>query len=343
MKACVIHAAKDVRLETCEETLLGPGEVRLSFAYGGVCGSDIHYAAHGRVGDSVILDPMVLGHEFSATVAEVHPSVTGLLPGQKVAVNPALPCEKCVYCREGRSNLCTDMRFMGSAARRPHQAGGFAERPVVMASQCFALPDTSDLRHVALAEPYAVALHAVALAGDLTGKFVLITGAGVIGQLLAVAARRAGASEIIMADVVPEALDRARALGADRVLNSGDPDAATDFLSKPRVDIAFEASGAPKAFDLCTEALRPGGTLLQVGFLPPAAPLTMAKLLTRELRIMGTYRFVDEFAEAVRQIATEEVDLRPVISADMTLEDPDAVFRTAQDKVNTLKVMVQFG
>ena len=146
-----------------------------------------------------------------------------------------------------------------------------------------------------------------------------------------------------MADVVPEALDRARALGADRVLNSGDPDAATDFLSEPRVDIAFEASGAPKAFDLCTEVLRPGGTLLQVGFLPPAAPLTMAKLLTRELRVMGTYRFVDEFAEAVRQIAAEEVDLRPVISADMTFDDPDAVFRTAQDKVNTLKVMVQFG
>jgi (R,R)-butanediol dehydrogenase/meso-butanediol dehydrogenase/diacetyl reductase/L-idonate 5-dehydrogenase len=285
---------------------------------------------------------MTLGHEFSATVAEVHPEVTGLSPGTKVAVNPALPCGGCAFCREGRTNLCTNMRFMGSAARRPHQHGGFAERPVVAASQCIPLPEDADLRHVAMAEPYAVALHAAALAGDLSGRIVLITGAGVIGQLLAVAARRAGAAEIVMADVVPAALDRSRELGADNVLNSGDPREVTAFLSEPRIDVAFEASGAPKAFDLCIEALRPAGTLLQVGFLPPAAPITMAKLLTRELRILGTYRFVDEFAEAVRQIVDDEVDLRPIISADMTLNDPNAVFRTAQDKVNTLKVMVHF-
>ncbi|WP_306151519.1 L-idonate 5-dehydrogenase [Roseovarius sp. MMSF_3281] len=343
MKACVIHAAEDVRLDARDEAPLGPGEVRLSFAYGGVCGSDIHYAAHGRVGDSVVRDPMILGHEFSATVAETYADVTGLAPGTKVAVNPALPCGACIYCREGRSNLCADMRFMGSAARRPHQAGGFAERPVVMASQCVPLPDAADLRHVALAEPYAVALHAVALAGNISGQVVLITGAGVIGQLLAVAARRAGASEIVMADVVPEALDRAQALGADRVLNSGDSSAVAKFLSETQIHVAFEASGAPQAFNLCTEALRPGGALLQVGFLPAAAPLTMAKLLTRELRVLGTYRFVDEFDEAVRQIVAEEVDLRPVISADMMLDDPGEVFRTAQDKVNTLKVMVHFG
>ncbi|MHA6345924.1 L-idonate 5-dehydrogenase [Roseivivax sp. CAU 1761] len=342
MKACVIHAAGQVRLETVEEPALQAGEVRLAFGHGGVCGSDIHYVAHGRVGDSVVLDPMVLGHEFSGTVIEAHPDVRNLSVGDRVAVNPARACGKCEFCRNGRSNLCTDMCFMGSAARRPHQSGGFAERPVVAAAQCIPVPADTDLRHLALAEPYAVALHAVALAGDMTGQRVLVTGAGVIGQLLAIAARRAGAAEIVMADVVPEALERARQLGADRVINSADATAAADLTDTPACDTALEASGAPAAFDLCIAALRPGGTLLQVGFLPPQAPLTLAKLLTRELRVVGTYRFTDEFAEAVRQIVDGAVDLRPLISADLGLDDPAAVFAAAQDKVRNLKVMVQF-
>lgn len=342
MKACVIHAAGDVRLDDRQERPLDAGEVRLAFAHGGVCGSDIHYVAHGRVGDSVVRDPMVLGHEFSGTVVEAHADVRGLVPGDKVAVNPALPCGRCRYCAAGQSNLCTDMRFLGSAARQPHQHGGFAERPVVAAAQCIPVPAETDLRHLALAEPYAVALHAVALAGDLTGQRVLVTGAGVIGQLLAIAARRAGAAEIVMADVVPAALERARALGAERIIDSSDAGAAESLRSEMACDTAFEASGAPAAANLCIESLRPGGCLAQVGFLPPAAPLTLAKLLTRELRILGTYRFTTEFAEAVRQIVAGEVDLRPLISADLSLDDPQAVFRAAQDKARNLKVMVRF-
>lgn len=342
MRACVIHAAGDVRLDDREERPLAAGEVRLSFAHGGVCGSDIHYVAYGRVGDSVVRDPMVLGHEFSGVVLETHAGVTSLAPGDKVAVNPALPCGECRYCVGGQSNLCTDMRFMGSAARHPHQHGGFAARPVVAAAQCIPVPAETDLRHLALAEPYAVALHAVALVGDLIGQRVLVTGAGVIGQLLAIAARRAGAAEIIMADVVPAALERAQALGADRIVDSSDAEAAEALRAEMACDTAFEASGAPAAANLCIEALRPGGCLAQVGFLPPEAPLTLAKLLTRELRILGTYRFTTEFADAVRQIVAGEVDLRSLISADLALDDPQAVFRAAQDKARNLKVMVTF-
>lgn len=339
MKACVVHAAGDVRVETRDEAPLAPNQVRLSFAFGGICGSDLHYVAHGRVGDSIVCDPMILGHEFSAIVAEVGAEVDGLSPGDKVAVNPALPCGRCQWCLRGKSNHCTDMRFMGSAARRPHQAGGFAERPIVAASQCIAVPQTADLLHLAMAEPYAVALHAVRQAGPLAHQSVLIAGAGLIGHMLAVAARRAGAGRIVMSDVVPTALDRARALGIDEVLNSAD---ARPPEGDPPFGVAFEASGAPQALDVCVQRVRPGGTLVQVGFLPPVAPLSLSKLITRELRLTGSYRFVDEFAEAVRQIVAEEVDLRPLVSATLPLEDAGAVFSAAADKTKSLKTMVRF-
>lgn len=342
MKACVVHAARDVRIDHRDTGAAGAGEVMIGFAWGGICGSDIHYFEHGRVGDSIIRNPMVLGHELSGTVIETGAGVTGLRPGDKVAVNPASPCGTCGFCRSGETNLCTDMQFMGSAARLPHRDGGFSEIVRVKAAQCVKAPADTDLRHLAMAEPFAVALHAVAMAGDVAGSTVLVSGAGVIGQMVAVAARRAGAERIIMTDVSPEACARAARLGADEVVNAADPTSLSALTATPRSDIAFEASGAPQALDLAIEAMKPRGRLVQVGFLPPMAPLHLAKLLTRELTITGTYRFSDEFEAAVQAIAAGEVDLRPMISAELPLDAPEAVFERALDKVRTLKVMVTF-
>ncbi|AML51151.1 L-idonate 5-dehydrogenase [Falsihalocynthiibacter arcticus] len=342
MKVCVIHGAEDVRIEDAPRPTPEAGQILLSFAFGGICGSDIHYFQHGRVGDSVLRAPLVMGHEFSAVVLESGPVVEGFTHGDKVAVTPALPCLKCEYCQRGLTNLCTDMSFMGSAARVPHCNGGFASELVVEARQCIKLPDDADLRHVAMAEPYAVALHAVSMAGDLHGATVLITGAGVIGQMCAIAARAAGAARILMSDIAPAALERAKALGVDEVFDVADGTAMADLSSVPQCDAVFEASGAAPALNVAIAATKPRGTVVQVGFLPPQAPVDLAKLLTREITLVGTYRFIDDFAEAVRQIVSGEVDLRPMISADMSLDDPDAVFARALDKTDTLKVMVHF-
>ncbi|HBB84553.1 MAG TPA: L-idonate 5-dehydrogenase, partial [Sulfitobacter sp.] len=165
MKACVIHGARNIAIETRPTPSPMAGQLLLSFAYGGICGSDLHYYEHGQVGDSILRGPMVLGHEFSAVVSGVGEGVADFAPGDKVAVTPALPCQTCDYCQRGLSNLCTDMSFMGSAARFPHCDGGFASDLVVEARQCIKLPEGTDMRHVAMAEPYAVALHAVSMAG----------------------------------------------------------------------------------------------------------------------------------------------------------------------------------
>ncbi|MBM07926.1 MAG: L-idonate 5-dehydrogenase [Oceanibulbus sp.] len=342
MKACVIHGARNIAIETRPTPSPMAGQLLLSFAYGGICGSDLHYYEHGQVGDSILRGPMVLGHEFSAVVSGVGEGVADFAPGDKVAVTPALPCQTCDYCQRGLSNLCTDMSFMGSAARFPHCDGGFASDLVVEARQCIKLPEGTDMRHVAMAEPYAVALHAVSMAGDLRGATVLVTGAGVIGQMCATAARAAGAARILMSDIAPAALKRAKALGIDEVFDAADPAAMAGLTDTPRCDAVFEASGAAPALSMAISASKPRGTVVQVGFLPPKAPVDFAKLLTREIKLVGTYRFIDEFAEAVRQIVAEEVDLRPMISADMSLDDPDAAFDRALDKTDALKVMVHF-
>lgn len=342
MKACVIHGAQNVAIETYETPVPKAGQVLLSFAYGGICGSDLHYFEHGQVGDSILRGPMVMGHEFSATVSGVGEGVTEFAAGDKVAVTPALPCQTCDYCKKGLSNLCTDMSFMGSAARFPHCDGGFASDLVVEARQCIKVPADADLRHVAMAEPYAVALHAVAMAGDLQGATVLVTGAGVIGQMCATAARAAGAARILMSDIAPAALERAKALGIDEVFDATDAAAMASLTDAPRCDAVFEASGAAPALSMALAATKPRGTVVQVGFLPPSAPVNFAKLLTREITLVGTYRFINEFAEAVRQIVSGEVDLRPMISADMSLDDPKAAFARALDKTDALKVMVHF-
>jgi (R,R)-butanediol dehydrogenase/meso-butanediol dehydrogenase/diacetyl reductase/L-idonate 5-dehydrogenase len=343
MRACVLHAAGDLRVEDRPEDILAPDAVRLSFAHGGICGSDLHYLAEGRVGESIVIDPMVLGHEFTGTVLEVGSAVTDLLPGTLVAVNPARPCGTCAYCRSGQINLCRAMRYMGSAARRPHEQGGFLERPVVSRRQCVPLPEGADPRLAALAEPYSIALHAVSRGGDLVGKRVLITGAGTIGALCAVAARRAGAAHVTVTDVAMPPLERVLSLGADQVVNvAEDAEGREALVAAQDRDVVLECSGAAAAIELAVGAARPAGRLVQVGFLPADRGMALNAILTKELELVGSYRFVDEFDQAVADIVSGAVDLSGVITGDFAVTDIAQAFATAADRQRSLKVMVHF-
>ena len=344
MAACVIRAARHLAVEPWAETPLAPGEVRLSFAWGGICGSDLHYFQHGRVANSILKEPMILGHEFSGRVLEVGPGVTGLAPGMPVAVNPSRPCGQCDQCGLGLTHLCRNMRFMGSAAYCPHTHGGFAERPVVQASQCRPVPEGIDLGMVAMAEPYAVALHAVSLAQIRPGARVLVTGAGTIGGLVALAARKAGAGRLIVTDMAPAALARVAAVtGAETHLVGSAQATAAAEAAIGEVDVVLEAAGAAPALDLAIRCAAPRGRIVQVGFLPPAAPVSLAGLLTREITLIGAYRFLGEFDEAVRQIVSGETDLAPFITARFPMAAAEAAFAAAADRQQNVKVLLHFG
>ncbi|MGF1594486.1 MAG: L-idonate 5-dehydrogenase [Kiloniellaceae bacterium] len=343
MRALVVHAAKDLRVDDWREEAPGPGQVLLRTAAGGICGSDLHYFHHGGFGTVRLKEPMVLGHEVSGRVAELGPGVEGLAPGDLVAVNPSRPCGKCRYCREGLANHCLDMRFYGSAMPFPHIQGAFRESLVVEAGQCVKAEGVGP-GEAAMAEPLSVALHALRQAGPLLGKRVLVTGCGPIGVLTILAARRAGAVEIVATDIEDQPLAHARAAGAERTVNVlKQPDALAPYgAGKGHFDVHCEASGAQAALVAGIGALRPRGVLVQLG-LGGDMTLPMMQVTAKELELRGCFRFHEEFPLAVEMIAKGLIDVKPLITHTLGFDRALEAFELAGDRSRVMKAQIAFN
>ncbi len=344
MKALICHAPQDLRIDQVEEEQPGPGQLQVRVAFGGICGSDLHYFQHGGFGTVRIKEPMALGHEVSGVVSALGAGVEGFQVGQRVAISPSRPCFKCRYCQLGQHNQCLDMRFYGSAMRFPHIQGAFREKLVIESHQAHALGDGVSLALAALAEPLSVGLHAINRAGSVFGKQVLVTGSGPIGAMLIAALRRAGAARIVAADLSDTALACARAMGADETINLGSqPEGLTPYaLEKGQFDVMFEASGSDRALRTGLEVVAPRGVIVTVG-MGGDAQLPLTALVAKELELRGTFRFHAEFAVAVRFINEGLVDLRPVISHVVGVQDAVQAFRLAADKTQAMKVQIDFG
>ncbi|WP_029003120.1 L-idonate 5-dehydrogenase [Azorhizobium doebereinerae] len=345
MRAAVLHAAKDLRIEQMDERALGPDEVRLRLGAGGICGSDLSYYFKGRVGDFDVRQPLVLGHEVAGEVVETGVSVHGVAPGDRVAVNPSRPCLTCDYCRLGRSNLCRNMRFFGSAAIFPHVQGAFSETFTARADQCVKVPHSMSMRVAACAEPLAVAVHACRRGGEMAGRSILIAGAGPIGILIAMVARRMGAAHIAITDLVEAPLAVARSAGVDETICVGTaPEQLARYeADKGFFDIALEATGSPQALAALFKVVRPGGRVVQVGMMPPGViPVPANLLMAREIDFVGAFRFDREFETAVTYLARGLVDVTPILSAQMLMDDADAAFAMAADRTQAIKVHLHF-
>ena len=342
MRAIVIHEAGDLRVENRESGATGPGEVRVRLAAGGVCGSDLHYYNHGGFGSVRLKEPMILGHEVSGHVAEVGPEVEGLEPGDLVAVSPSRPCGACRFCGEGLHNHCLDMRFYGSAMPFPHIQGAFSEELVADASQCVRA-DGLSAAEAAMAEPLSVGLHATRRAGELLGKRVLVTGCGPIGVLAIVAARRAGAAEIVATDLVPNALKHAAAAGADWTIDMSEtPDALDAYTAdKGWFDVLYECTGSARALSGAIAAMRPRGIVMQLG-LGGDMTVPMMQITVKELDLRGSFRFHEEFATAVKLMQSGLVDVKPVITHTIPLDEAELAFRIANDRSRSMKTQIAF-
>ncbi len=343
MQAIVIHQAKDLRIEEREDRSPGHGEVMISVARGGICGSDLHYYRHGGFGTIRLKEPMILGHEVAGTVAIVGAGVTGLKPGDKVAVSPSRPCGACIYCQKGQQNHCLDMRFYGSAMRMPHVQGAFSQHLVADASQCHVVADDVTMEEAAFAEPFAVTLHAIVRAGSLAGRKVLVTGCGPIGALAIAAARVHGAQAIVATDVSDFTLGLARKMGADGALNvAANPDALTPFkANKGSFDVMIEASGSEAAFRAGLECLMPRGILVQLG-LGGDISIPQNLIVSKEIDVRGSFRFHEEFALAVDLINNRRVDLKPLLTDVLPLKDVVKAFDLALDRTRAMKVQIAF-
>ena len=338
MLACRIHAKEDLRVENADMPPVGPGEVLLKLGAGGICGSDLHYYFEGRNGNFVVREPLIPGHEASAVVAGVGAGVTRVQVGDKVAVSPSHACGRCEGCREGREQLCSNMRFLGSASLFPHVQGMFQEYFVMGERQCYPVGGDISLGELAFAEPLAVGLHAVHRGPDLIGKSVLITGAGTIGCVTVLAARLAGARRITVSDILDRPLAQARTVGADVALHAARD---ADALRTPQFDVAYEVSGSFKALQTCMAAAKRGGVVVQVGTLPhEPLPFVVNELMAKELDLRGAFRWGIEFDWAVDYISSRKVDVRPLLSGQYPLADAVEAFRAAADKNRSTKVQL---
>ncbi|TMR96986.1 L-idonate 5-dehydrogenase [Nonomuraea basaltis] len=341
MRAVVAHGAGDLRLEERPAPAPGPGQVAVDIRYGGICGSDLHYWRHGAVGEFRLREPLVLGHEIVGRVREAGAGSQAPPPGTPVAVHPLASCGRCRQCLAGRRNTCLDTGYLGSAARNPHVQGGFADVLVVPAERVLPLPEGLDLRLAAVAEPAAVAWHAVRQAGDVRGKRVLVTGAGPIGCLVVAALRVAGAREITVTDVHDAPLAVAQAVGATSTVRVG---GAAGGLEDLAADIAIESSGSPAGLRTCVYGVDRGGLVVGVGLLPPGdTPVAANAVITRELRLVGSFRFDTELGEVLHALADGRLPVDPVITSVLPVVRTSEAFELAADPARSCKVLLDFA
>jgi L-iditol 2-dehydrogenase len=336
MKALVFRGPGSMPLEDRADPHAGPGEAVVRVRASGICGSDVH-GFGGSTGRRRI--GVVMGHEAAGDVIEVGPSVTSVSTGDRVVLRSILSCGRCDRCRHGNPNLCLERQGMGM-----HFDGAYADRIVVRESLLVALPDMVSYEEGALVEPLAVALHAVNITPFELMDSVVIVGAGPIGLLTLLAARRRGAGSIIVTDRDPHRLDVARHLGADEAIDvrDADPLAAVEAATHGRgADAVFEAVGIAATVAQSIAVARPGGQVTWIGNSAPEVELPMQELVTKGLTVRGAYGFIDEFEQAADALATGRIDAGRLIELVAPLEDGEDLFRQlAAGSLSAVKVVL---
>lgn len=337
--AVVAAPGGDLRLEERPVPVPAPEDALVEIAYGGICGSDLHYWKHGAAGESILREPMVLGHEIVGVVARAAADGTGPAVGTPVAVHPASLGHPDFRYPTDRPNL-SGGTYLGSAARHPHTDGAFARVAALPARMLHALPEGLDLRTAAVAEPAAVAWHAVRRAGDLTGRRVLVVGSGPIGALVVAVAHRAGAAHITATDVHPEPLAIARALGADEGLLASDDEA----IAAVDADVVFDTSGSWRGLASGVRGATRGGRVVMVGLLPTGEqPALLSLVVTRELELVGSFRFAEEFSDVLAALADGSLEAGAVVTQVLPAADALEAFELAADPRRSGKVLLGFA
>ena len=332
MKALTIHGKMQITQDETPTPEPGEGEIRLRMAYAGICGSDIHYYFNGANGEYIVKEPLVPGHEVSGTV-DLDPS-GAFVPGTPVTVHPATFGESEPGI-EDRRHLWPGGSYLGSASTWPHTQGGMSEYLLVRKDMVRVLPKGLSLERAALAEPLAVALHAIHISGGVKGKRVLISGSGPIGLLGAAAALAKGAKEVTSTDVLTGPLKRARQLGVQKTIHVG-----VEEIPEMAYDIVFECSGVPAAVSSALVAARRAGIVVQVGMLPnETKPINLSPLISKEVEYRGCFRFDNEIDDAITLLANDP-NIQKVITHIVEASQVVEAFEAAKNSETSGKVLV---
>lgn len=333
MRASVLLEKQSIEMQERPVPRPQPDEVLIQVRSVGVCGSDVHYFMHGRIGDFVVDQPIVLGHEVSGVIVDVGSEISEDRVGQRVAIEPQRPCRRCRHCKTGRYNLCEQMEFYAT----PPIDGAFCDYVVAPADFAHPVPDGLSDHAAALLEPFSVGLWACGKAHIEPGSRVLVTGAGPIGALASLAARAYGASEVVVTDLVESRRQRIGQFGATSAYDPRDP--AFDPASL-NVDAFIECSGATPALLSGLEALRGGGVAVLVGLGAEEMPVPVQHLMTREITLTGIFRYVDTWPKAIAAAMAPRTDLDALVTAEFELEDVEDALTSDSDPLSMKSVVV---
>ncbi|KAK7582753.1 hypothetical protein V9T40_014198 [Parthenolecanium corni] len=341
--AAILYAKDDIRLENFPLREVGDYDVLLEMYCTGICGSDVHYWKHMAIGPFIVKEPMVIGHESSGTVMKAGKNVKNLKPGDRVAVEPGVPCYRCFQCLSGRYNLCPDMEFCAT----PPIHGNLCRYYVHPANFCFKLPDHVSMEEGALLEPLSCGVHACKRGGVKVGSKVLILGSGPIGLVTLLTAKSMGASKVIVTDLLLGRLEIAQKLGADCCIQVNRSDSEEklvkcieESLGGPP-DISIDCSGFQSTVKLGLKATRAGGTMVIVGMGESEFKLNLMDSLVREVDIRGIFRYANDYPDALAMVASGQVNVKPLVTHKFKIEETVKAFETAFDSSSgAIKVMI---
>lgn len=341
MKAAVMHNTREIKIEQYPVPQIGPDEVLIKVMAVGICGSDLHYYSHGRIGKYVVDKPFILGHECAGDIAAVGSNVQRFQVGDRVAVEPGVTCGRCDACKEGRYNLCPDVEFLAT----PPFDGAFVQYIKMREDFVFAIPDELSYEEAALVEPFSVGIHAANRTGLQPGSTVAIMGMGPVGLMAVAAAKAYGAAKIIVTDLEPLRLEAAKQMGATHIINIREQDPLEEIkriTSGKGVDVAWETAGNPKALQAALGSLRRGGKLAVVGL--PAQdeiPLNVPFIADNEVDIYGIFRYANTYPTGIRFLSSGIVDANKLITDKFALEQTqEAMERALNQKSECLKIIV---
>lgn len=342
--ALVLERQNELALREIELPLsVGPGMVRIAIHTVGICGSDVHYYTHGRIGGFVVEEPMVLGHEAAGTILEVGAGVTHLKVGDRVCMEPGIPDANSRASRLGMYNIDPAVTFWAT----PPVHGVLTPEVVHPANYAFRLPDTVSFAEGAMVEPFAVGLQAAHKARIAPGDTGVVIGAGPIGIMVALAALAGGCARVLVADLMPDKLAIAAQYPGVIPVNVREKDlveAVGDVTDGWGADVVFECSGSPRAYETLNALPRPGGCVVLVGLPVDRVPFDVSGATTKELRFETVFRYAHQYDRAIAMLGSGKVDLKPLISETFAFKDAIAAFeRAAEGRPTDVKLQIRVG
>lgn len=343
MKVAVMTSAMNMEWIERDIPQVKEGELLVKLEYVGVCGSDLHFYSEGRLANWVPEGPLVLGHEPGGVVAEVGPGVEGFEVGDKVALEPGVPCGQCEECRKGLYNLCQHVKFMAI----PNEKDGvFSEYCTHAASMCFKLPENVSTLEGALIEPLAVGMHACELSNAKLGESAIVLGCGCIGLVTIMALKARGINEIYAVDVLDKRLEKAKEIGATRIFN-GKEESIEEFvktLPGGGVDQVYECAGNAFTTLQSAKLIKRGGKITLVGVSPePVIDFDFASLNAMEGIVYSVYRYRNLYPAAISAVSEGVIPLASIVSHEYDFKDViEAVNYNLENKDDVIKAVIKF-